>query len=145
MADDAYLTISPDLTIPLAELSFRASRASGPGGQHVQKTASRIELVWSVRTSPSLAEPQRERLLLKIGNRINAEGELVLAESGSRSQHRNREVVIERFRQLVAAALVVPKPRRKTRPPRASREQRIGEKKHRADVKRRRGSPREEG
>jgi ribosome-associated protein len=140
MDDDSSVQISAELMVPLAELGFRASRASGPGGQHVNKTSSRVELVWSVRHSPSLGEAQRERLLRRLANRINAAGELVLAEQGSRSQHRNREVVIERFRALLAEALVVPKVRRKSKPSRGAREQRLGEKKRRATIKRLRGS-----
>lgn len=140
MADAPSLGINDDLNIPLAELSFRASRSGGPGGQHVNTSSTRVELVWSVQDSPSLSETQRERLREKLANRITAAGELLLAEGGSRSQHQNREVVTERFRRLVADALVVRKRRRKTKPTRASNEKRLQRKKRRSEVKKLRGT-----
>lgn len=127
------------MSVPRAELSFRASRAGGPGGQHVNTSSTRVELVWDVVGTSSLTEQQRSRVLEKLANRINAEGELLLAESGSRSQHQNRETVTERFVELLAEALHVPKPRRKTKPPKASRERRLQAKKRRSEVKRLRG------
>ena len=140
MADASTLHISEDLVVPLTELTFRVSRSGGPGGQHVNTSSTRVELVWSVQDSPSLSDQQRERLLEKLANRVNQAGELLLAESGSRSQHRNREAVTERFRQLVAEALVVPKPRRRTKPTRASKEERLEQKKRRSEVKKRRSA-----
>lgn len=139
MAGEATLPITDSVSVPSAELSFRASRSGGPGGQHVNTSSTRMELVWDVATSPSLTEQQRKRVLEKLGNRINSEGQLLLAEGGSRSQHQNREAVTERFISLLAEALHVPKPRRKTRPPRSSREKRLKAKKHRSEVKRMRG------
>lgn len=140
MTDAPSLRVSDDLNIPLAELSFRVSRSGGPGGQHVNTSSTRVELVWSVQRSPSLSETQRERLREKLANRITAAGDLLLVESGSRSQHQNREVVTERFRQLVADALVVPKPRRKTKPTQTSKEKRLQQKKRRSEVKKLRGT-----
>ena len=137
--DDSTLQINTSVAVPRAELSFRASRAGGPGGQHVNTSSTRVELIWDVARSPSLTEQQRARVMEKLGNRINAEGELLLAEGGSRSQQQNREAVVERFRGLLAEALHVHPPRRKTRPPRAERERRLQEKKRRSEVKRLRG------
>ena len=134
------LTVTEELRLPRAELAYRASRSGGPGGQHVNTSSTRVELVWNVAASPSLSAAQRERIEHKLANRINAEGELLLAESGSRSQHRNREAVTERLVELLREALHVPKRRRKTRPPRASRERRLRSKKHRSEIKRLRGS-----
>ncbi len=137
---DDVLTITDNVFIPTAELTFRASRSGGPGGQHVNTSSTRVELAWDVGSTPNLTEDQRARVLDKLGNRINSEGVLLLTEGGSRSQHKNKEAVTARFQELVAEALHVPKPRKRTRPPRASRERRIRAKKHRAEIKRLRGS-----
>lgn len=139
MSETPFLHVTDDLFVPRAELTFRASRSGGPGGQHVNTSSTRVELAWDVAGSPSLDGAQRALLLEKLANRINSEGVLLLTEGGSRSQHRNREAVTERFQELVRAALHVPRPRRKTRPTRASRERRIQSKKRRSEVKRLRG------
>lgn len=139
MDDTTHLQIDEQLVVLRSELTFRASRSGGPGGQHVNTSSTRVELVWSVDESPSLDAAQRARLREKLANRINASGELLLAESGSRSQHQNRETVTARFVELVREALHVPKARRKTKPTRASREQRLKNKKRRSEVKRLRG------
>jgi ribosome-associated protein len=144
MNEEMVLSINDDLFIPRAELSFRASRAGGPGGQHVNTSSTRVELVWNVESSPSLNDAQRARIQDKLANRINAAGELLLAEGGSRSQHQNREAVVERLRDLLTEALHIPKPRRKTRPTRASKERRLQSKKHRSEVKKMRGPIRPE-
>jgi ribosome-associated protein len=139
MSEEVVLSINDDLFIPRAELNFRASRAGGPGGQHVNTSSTRVELVWSVDSSPSLSDAQRARIQEKLANRINAAGELLLAEGGSRSQHQNREAVVDRLRDLLIEALHIPKPRRKTRPTRASKERRLQSKKRRSEVKKMRG------
>lgn len=139
MDDSPVLTINDDLFIPKSELTFRASRAGGPGGQHVNTSSTRVELVWDVDASPSLSDAQRERIREKLANRISQEGTLLLAAADSRSQHQNKEAATERFQELLREALVVPKPRRKTRPTRASREKRLHSKKHRSETKRLRG------
>ncbi len=128
-------------TVPIDELSVQASRASGPGGQHVNKTSTRVEVRWNVRQSPSLTEPQRERLLHKLANRIDSRGALRVVSSSGRSQLRNREVAIARLNQLVRAALHQPRPRKRTKPTRASVEQRLAEKKKRSEIKVRRRPP----
>ena len=134
--NENMLVVDPTLTIPRAELGYKATRSGGPGGQHVNTSSTRIELVWDVRSSPSLTEAQRMRVLQKLATRIDSEGLLHLDASSSRSQHRNREAVTERFCELVAQALKVPKKRRPTKPPRASKEARLKEKKQRSEVKR---------
>ncbi|HEX6924323.1 MAG TPA: alternative ribosome rescue aminoacyl-tRNA hydrolase ArfB [Longimicrobiaceae bacterium] len=136
---DPPLRITESVSIPRSELSFRASRAGGPGGQHVNTSSTRVELVWDVLDSPSLTEQQRKRVLDKLANRINSEGQLLLAEGGSRSQLQNRQRVTERFVELLAEALQVPKVRRKTKPPRSAREERLKAKKRRSEIKRLRG------
>lgn len=134
--NEAILPVTDEVSIPRAELSFRASRAGGPGGQHVNTSSTRVELIWNVATSPSLSESQRQRVMEKLANRINAAGELILAEGGSRSQQQNREAVTRRLVDLVARALYRPPPRRRTRPTRASREKRLRAKKRRSELKR---------
>ena len=139
MNDPSTLRVTDTVAVPRTELDYRASRSGGPGGQHVNTSSTRIELIWDVAGTPSLTEAQRARVQEKLANRINAEGRLLLAESGSRSQLQNREVVTARFVELLADALHVPLPRRKTRPPKAERERRLQAKKRRSEVKRLRG------
>ncbi|HET8657086.1 MAG TPA: alternative ribosome rescue aminoacyl-tRNA hydrolase ArfB [Longimicrobiaceae bacterium] len=139
MNDAAILAVTDDLFIPRSELAYRASRSGGPGGQHVNTSSTRVELVWDVAGSPSLTDAQRARILEKLSNRINSAGELLLAGSESRSQHQNREAVTERFVELLRGALHRPPRRKKTKPTRASRERRLQAKKRRSEVKRLRG------
>ena len=137
--DPTTLRVTDSVTVPRAELDYRASRSGGPGGQHVNTSSTRVELIWNVASTPSLTEEERARVMEKLSNRINGEGELLLAESGSRSQHQNRETVTERFVEILAGALHVAPPRRRTRPPKAEKEKRLQEKKRRSEVKRLRG------
>jgi ribosome-associated protein len=139
VSETPFLAVTEDLYLPRAEISFRASRSGGPGGQHVNTSSTRVELVWNVASSPTLTEAQRERITQRLANRINSEGELLLAESGSRSQAQNKEAVTERLVELLREALHVPRARRKTRPPRAAHEQRLESKKRRSETKRLRG------
>ena len=139
MSDD--LAIDPRLTIPASELSWQASRSSGPGGQHVNTADTRIQVRWSVRDSAVLSDFQRSRLLVALATRLTGEGEIILASDAHRSQRRNREDVAQRLAQLVREALVPPKPRRKTRPTKASRQRRLQDKKRRSRVKKGRGQP----
>ena len=132
------LFVSPELRIPREELSFRASRAGGPGGQHVNKTSTRIELVWSVRGSRALTEEQRSRISVKLATRLDTEGTLRIVASDSRSQTRNRDVAEDRLARLVRLALLVPKARRKTRPTRGGVEKRLQSKHARGETKRER-------
>lgn len=140
MADETtVLQINDSLWIPRAELSYRATRSGGPGGQHVNTSSSRVELAWNVDTSPSVTDEQRALIKTKLANRINSEGVMLLSGSEQRSQHQNKESVTARFAELVAQALVVPKVRRKTRPSRAAKEARLQEKKQRSQTKKMRG------
>jgi len=133
MPDD--LLINDQVTIPAAELSFIASRSSGPGGQHVNTTDTRIQVRWNVARSSALTEPQRGRLLRVLASRLTEDGDLLLAGDSHRSQRRNREDVVQRLAAMVREALIPPKPRRKTKPTRASKERRLEDKKRRADLK----------
>ena len=137
MSDDD-IVVSPDLVIPRVELQFRASRAGGPGGQHVNTSSSRIELLWDLTRSSAVTDDVRRRLLEKLGARLDADGMVRVVASDRRSQLQNRESAEERLAMLVRQALVVPKKRRPTRPTRASREKRLDEKKQRAERKRNR-------
>jgi ribosome-associated protein len=142
MPDAPTLDVSPALQLPLAELEYRASRAGGPGGQHVNTSSTRVEVWWDVAASPSLSEEQRQRLLARLASRLDGAGRLRLVSSGSRSQLRNREEVTERLRELVARALVVPTVRTRTRPSRAAKAARLEQKRRRAALKRDRRRPR---
>jgi ribosome-associated protein len=130
------------IAIPDSELVERFVRASGPGGQNVNKVASAVELRFDVAGSPSLPEPVRARLLARRDRRVTADGVLVISAQRFRTQERNREDARERLAAFVAHGLVVPKTRVATRPTRASRERRLDAKRARAQVKRGRG-PRE--
>ena len=140
MSEDGVLEVNESLWIPRAELAYRATRSGGPGGQHVNTSSTRVEVAWDVGQSPSLNDEQRARLREKLANRINAEGVLLLTASDHRSQHQNKEAATGRLVELVRQALVIPKARKKTRPPRASREARHHAKKRRTEIKRLRGS-----
>jgi ribosome-associated protein len=140
MSEDGVLEVNDSLWIPRAELAYRASRSGGPGGQHVNTSSTRVEVTWDVAQSPSLSDEQRARLREKLANRINTEGVLLLAASDHRSQHQNKEAATERLVELVRQALVIPKPRKKTRPSRAQREARLHAKKRRSEIKRQRSS-----
>jgi len=144
MPDMAFLDISPDLRVPLAELEFRASRSGGPGGQHVNTSSTRVEVTWDVAGSPALSEEQRQRLLVRLASRLDGTGRLRLVSSSTRSQLRNREDVTERLREVVAQALVVPKARKRTRTPRAAKAARLENKRRRSATKRDRQPPRGE-
>lgn len=136
MDESPLLDVDGALAIPRSELSYRATRAGGPGGQHVNTSSTRVELEWDVANSAAPTDAQRARLLERLAARMSGAGVLRLTESGSRSQYRNREVVTERLVELVAAALREPKTRKKTRAPRRAREQRLREKKTRGETKR---------
>ncbi len=133
--DEEILQINSELTIPLAEFTFRTSRSSGPGGQHAQKSSTRVELLFDVANSPSLAGAQRTRILEQLASYIDTAGVLHLVSQSERSQLRNKEEVIARFQTLMRKALRRRKRRRPTRPTRASRERRLKEKKRRSEAK----------
>lgn len=122
-------------SIPISEIEIRASRSSGPGGQHANVTASRIEASFSIADSDSLSASQRRRLEERFGDRVTA------VSQDARSQARNRELALERLAEKIADAITPPKPRRKTRPTRASKERRLQGKRRRSEVKRARRRP----
>jgi ribosome-associated protein len=140
MDDASLIRIDDTLAIPRAELVYRATRAGGPGGQHVNTSSTRVELTWDVAGSAALTDEQRERIRQRLAKRIDASGVLRLTDAGTRSQHRNRERVTDRFAELLEGALRVEKKRRATKPPHASREERLRSKKMRSETKKLRGS-----
>lgn len=137
------LRISANLTIPEAELSWRFSRSSGPGGQGVNTADSRVELLWDAANSAMLTPRQRDRLLDRLSGRL-VNGVLTIVASEHRAQLRNRDAARERLVSLVAEALRPPAPqRRATTPGRGSKERRLTAKKRRTDVKKMRKPPRD--
>jgi len=135
------LEITPEVSIADDELVERFVRASGPGGQNVNKVSTAVELRFDAAHSPSLPEPLRARLLARRDRRITDDGVIVISASRFRSQDRNREDARARLAALIVAADAVAKPRVATRPTRASRQRRLDAKKVRSTVKKRRGSP----
>jgi ribosome-associated protein len=130
-----FLHIRPGLALPLSEIELRTSRSSGPGGQHANVTASRVEATFDVAGSPTLSDEQRARIASKLGPRVTASAQ------DTRSQHRNRELALERLASRLAHALEVRRPRTKTRPTRASQKRRVEGKKRRGEIKRARRKP----
>lgn len=132
--------LAPSVFVADADLTYRAVRAAGPGGQNVNKRSTKIELRIPLEAIP-LDRGARARLKRLAGARLNAAGEIVIAADEERSQRRNREAALARLREIVVRALVRPKPRKPTKPSRGSIERRIREKKRRAEIKRLRKKP----
>jgi ribosome-associated protein len=141
---DRSIEITSALTIPWRELSFHATSAGGAGGQHVNRTATRIELRWNVAESPSLTDAQRTLLLARLARRLDKTGRIRLVSDERRSQRQNREEATKRFIRVVASALHVARPRKATKPTRSSVERRLESKKRRAGTKATRRSVRGE-
>jgi ribosome-associated protein len=137
----APIWITGTLAIDRAEIEETFVRAAGPGGQHVNKTSSAVQLRFDVRHSPSLPDDVRRRLERLAGRRLTQDGVLVLVAQGERSQKRNREEALERLVELVREAARPPTPRKKTRPPRASKRRRLDDKKKHGALKSLRAKP----
>lgn len=136
------IEITPHLSLDEDELVFKAARASGPGGQHVNKTSSAVELRFAVNASPSLPEDVKARLAALAGSRLTQDGVLVLFCQEHRSQELNRQAAVERLVDLLRRAAVRPKTRRPTKPTYASKLERLAGKTRRSSVKAMRGRPR---
>ncbi len=137
--EENLIVINENLSIPADELQFRFSTSSGPGGQHANRSSTRVTLLFNVAQSPSLNEPTRERLLKNLTSYLDREGVLQIHVQDTRSQYQNREIAIRRWQQLLATALKPRKRRYKTNPNRAAIEKRLAEKKQRSQVKKGRG------
>jgi ribosome-associated protein len=132
---DDPMPIGAGARVPLSEITIRTSRSSGPGGQHANVTASRVEAIFDVASSPSLTEAQRHRLTARLGPRV------VAVAQDARSQSRNRELALERLRRRLAAGLAIRRPRQPTRPTAGSVQRRLSTKRRRSDIKRDRRRP----
>ena len=134
MTDD--LRVSRSLTIPADELELRFTPSGGPGGQHANRSATRVEVVWNVDRSRALGDRQRRAIRSKLRHRIDASGNIRVASDARRSQLMNRQDALRRLAQLLGDALVPAKDRIETRPTRASTERRLQDKRRRAEIKR---------
>ena len=130
------LAVNESLSIPRTELDVRVSRSSGAGGQHVNKTSSRVEIFWNIVGSRAISEEQRARLREKLASRLTTEGSIRVVASDMRSQSRNRELAEERLAEMVRRALIVPRKRKATKPTRAAKEARLDSKKRHSTKKR---------
>jgi ribosome-associated protein len=138
MSKDGTLPLSETTGIPRGELVYRASRAGGAGGQHVNTSSTRIELLWNLRTTTALDPDARARVESKLASRLDGEGWIRIVSSARRSQGQNREAAEERLVVLVRGALKVPKKRKATKPSYGAKQARLAEKKKRSDTKRQR-------
>jgi ribosome-associated protein len=134
-----FLEIRPGVAVPIAEIELRTSRSSGPGGQHANVTASRVEAVFDVHASGALSATQKARIAARLGPRVTA------AAQDTRSQLRNRELALERLAKRLGHALEVHRPRTATRPTAGSKRRRLDAKKRRGEVKRARRRPADDG
>jgi ribosome-associated protein len=140
-SNDDALIVAPGVQIPLAELQITAISGGGPGGQHVNKSATRIAVQWNARTSRALRDEQRERVLDKLASRLDSDGALRIVAGEFRSQQQNRRAALERLQQLISRALVIPRTRRATKPTRGSVLDRLSDKKQRSATKQQRRRP----
>ena len=135
------IRVNESVEIPRGEIEVKTSRSSGAGGQHVNKTSSRVELSWNIALSKALDDEQRARLLSRLASRLSEEGAIRVVASDTRSQLRNREAAELRLAETIAKALIVQKKRKPTRKPRAANEARLSEKKKKSERKRERQRP----
>ena len=130
------LVVTPTVRIPVSELELRAITGSGPGGQHVNRSATRVVLRWNVRSTKALSDEQRTRVSAKLASRLDGEGAIRIVAGEFRSQQQNRRAALERLVAIVERALIVHKTRKATKPTRGAIERRLTEKRQRAHTKR---------
>ena len=135
------VVVAPGIHIPAAEIEVSAISGGGPGGQHVNKSATRVAVKWNVRTSRALRADQRERVLDKLASRLDSDGSIRIVAGEFRSQQQNRRAALERLQQVVARALIVPRARRATKPTYGSVQERLSTKRQRSQTKQQRRRP----
>ena len=133
------LSIKNGISIPDNELEITASRSGGPGGQHVNKSDTRITVRWNIKKTVALNEKQKERVLENLQSRVTSDGDFIIHSSESRSQKQNKESALARLAKEIRKALYVPKKRMKTRVPKSAKESRLREKTQRSKIKKLRG------
>ena len=129
------IPLKNDIAIPYHDLELTPSRSGGPGGQHVNKTETRITIRWNVKETSAFPESLKERVLKNLGSRLTADGDLIIHNSESRSQLQNKKNALEHLAAIIRKAFLTPKKRIKTKIPKKEREQRLLEKKQRGDIK----------
>jgi ribosome-associated protein len=134
------IVVTPRVIIPAGELAIAFARAGGPGGQNVNKVASKVELRWNPTTSSALDDEQRAWLVQRLRSRLTTDGTLIVTSTATRDQVRNRDDASDKLAQIVRAALDRPTPRRATRPSRAAKRRRLADKRHQSDMKRSRST-----
>jgi len=132
---DNGLKIKNEIIIPVQELEITASRAGGPGGQHVNKTSSRITVRWNVVNTAALSFEQKQRVLEKLAGQLTTEGDIIVHNSTSRSQPQNKQAALDNLANIVRKALHVPKKRMKTKVPKGAQEARLKSKSRHANIK----------
>jgi ribosome-associated protein len=132
------VVVTPRIVIPGAELAIAFARSGGPGGQNVNKVASKVELRWNPTTTVALSDDDRAWVVERLRSRLTSDGELIVTSTATRDQLKNRDDATEKLALIVRTALHRPKPRRATRPSRAAKRRRIADKRHKAEVKRNR-------
>ena len=135
------IVVTPRIVIPGGELALAFARSGGPGGQNVNKVASKVELRWNPTTSVALSPDERAWLIERLKSRLTSDGTLIVTSTATRDQGKNRDDATAKLALIVRAALHRPKPRRETRPSRGVKRRRLADKRHRAEVKRGRGRP----
>ncbi len=134
--EEGHLAVNSRVSIPAAELVIRASRAGGPGGQHVNTSSTRVEVSWTALESAALSDVDREQLQARLANKLDSSGTIRVVAADTRSQKQNRELALQRLASLVRDGLTVPKKRRPTKPTRSSQLARVDTKKRRSAQKR---------
>lgn len=129
------VSIKNGITIPEHELEITSSRSGGAGGQHVNKTSTKITLRWNVKNSKAFSDEQKQRILEKLASQITSDGDLIIQSSATRSQDQNKKMALIRLAQMIGKALYVPKKRMATRISKGAKEARLEEKSHRSEIK----------